>query len=238
MKSGSFNAKRIGRHLAASYHLVWRGVVACFICRACQSLIVKTDFQHHAFFFVLFHSVLVENLNELCMESEVEKILFRAKAKAKQEIADRLELFELVEVAEPSKGYDLTKFDNGKWRFFKKQYLDISDEEYEQLMKYYPPVEPMKQKFKLEEEDNGENYITTFAKVWLVLLIIVAFVIFVAGVVLSDKLFGFNMGLFLCYVSGSAIAIVLGFFTYFMVKVYTNISRKASAIYQLLKSRE
>ena len=58
-------------------------------------------------------------MNELCMESEVEKILFRAKAKAKQEIADRLELFELVEVAEPSKGYDLTKFDNGKLCFFK-----------------------------------------------------------------------------------------------------------------------
>ena len=91
------------------------------------------------------------------MESEVGKILFRAKVKAKQEIADRLQLFELVEVAEPSKGYDSTKLDNGKLRFFKKRYLDISDEEYEQLMKYYPPVESMKQKVELKEEDNGEN---------------------------------------------------------------------------------
>ena len=55
----NFAAKRIGKFLA-SYHLVWRGVVAYFICRAFQSLIVKISFQHHAFFFMFPHWVLVE----------------------------------------------------------------------------------------------------------------------------------------------------------------------------------
>ena len=52
MKSGKFrcNAKRIGK-LLVSYHMVWRGIDAYFICRAFQSLIVKISFQHHAFFF-------------------------------------------------------------------------------------------------------------------------------------------------------------------------------------------
>ena len=83
-------------------------------------------------------------------------------------------------------------------------------------------------------EDNGENYITTFAKVWLILFIIGAVIIFIAGIVVANGSFG----LFLCFLAGSAITVSLGFLTYFTVKVYTNISRKASAIYQLLKSRE
>lgn len=86
-------------------------------------------------------------------------------------------------------------------------------------------------------EDNGENYITTFAKVWLILFIIGAVIIFIAGIVVANELFGYNWLIFLYFLAGSAITVILGFLTYFTVKVYTNISRKATAIYQLLDDR-
>ena len=86
-------------------------------------------------------------------------------------------------------------------------------------------------------EDNGEGFIMTFAKVWLILLIIGAVIIFIAGIVVANELFGYNWLIFLYFLAGSAIAVILGFLTYFTVKVYTNISRKATAIYQLLDDR-
>ena len=86
-------------------------------------------------------------------------------------------------------------------------------------------------------EDNGEGYIMTFAKVWLILFIIGAVIMFIAGIVVANGLFGYNWLIFLYFLAGSAIAVILGFLTYFTVKVYTNISRKATAIYQLLDDR-
>ena len=141
-----------------------------------------------------------------------------------------------------SEGYDRVVWAGNKPVYYKWEMIEVSDEEYNEILKYAKvdlavQSETSKKK-QFEIEDNGENYIMKFAKVWLILLIICAVCMFIAGIVAGNTLFGFNWLMFLCYVFGCAMAIILGFFTYFIVKVYTNISRKSSAIYQLLINQQ
>ena len=183
------------------------------------------------------------------MHWKVERLINSAKEKDKKvkdnnvrALLDRLGLYEEDRVENPCDGYDRKAYMQqlGEFFYYKKRYIDISDEEYEQLMRYYPLVESNTQKAEsnVQEEDNGENYIVKFAKVWLIVLIAIAIITCIVGMVVSNKLFGFDWLMFLYYLLGSSLTALAGFFVYFTIQVFANISRKSSAIYQLLKPRE
>ncbi len=184
------------------------------------------------------------------MHPNVEAFLKRRKEEEKAvELEKRNELFKKLglytEKEVPcSEGYDRMVWAGNRLIYYKWEMCEVSDDEYNEILKYAKvdlkeqSETPEKKQFTpIEIEDNGEDYIMKFAKVWLILLIICAICIFIAGIATSNKLFGFNWLMFLCYVAGCAITIFVGFFTYFILKVYTNISRKSSAIYQLLRTR-
>ena len=80
-------------------------------------------------------------------------------------------------------------------------------------------------------EDNGENGLNSVASIFLWIYIIV----YAIGTLIC---FGEKPELgFVVLISGG-LGLLLALISYWTIKVFTNISRKATAIYKLLKERE
>ena len=177
----------------------------------------------------------------LKQKREAERV---AELEKRNKLFKKLGLYTEKEVSY-SEGYDRAVWVDGKPIYYKWEMLDVSEEEYNEILKYanaeskgQSETPTKKQLNPSEIEDNGENYIVKFAKVWLIALIAIAIITCIVGMVVSDAHFGFNWLMFLCYLLGSALTALAGFFVYFTIKVFANISRKSSAIYQLLRLRE
>ena len=163
------------------------------------------------------------------MDAKVKEFLEKKQAEEsavllekKHDLLRRLGLVERVEVGKDD-DYVSYSLDNEKnvYIYYKYVYPEITDEEYKKLLKYDTAGE-------IEPEGNGENGLSTIATIYLILCA-VAFVICLS--VTMDK--GDPM-LLVCGV----FAVVIGLVQYWVVKVFTNISRKATAIYKLLKDKE
>lgn len=185
------------------------------------------------------------------MHPRVEAFLKRKREEEKSnELEKRNKLFKKLGLytekeVSYSEGYDRVAWVDGKPVYYKWEIAEVSDEEYNEILKYAKAESkeqsetPTKKPFNPSEiEDNGENYIMKFAKVWLIVLIAIATITCIVGIVVSDELFDFNWLMFLGYIAGSALTALTGFFVYFTIKVFANISYKSSAIYQLLKHHE
>lgn len=141
-----------------------------------------------------------------------------------------------VEIDDPENGYDRSCWnEEGEIVYYRnfvadENFQEVTDEEYEQLLKYYPPKSHNKN--KTTDEDNGEGFIMGFMTTCLILTIIIALVSMLVILNTSPKLFG---GLQFC---ATVLVIICSLFAYFTTKVFVNISRKSTAIYQLLKEQK
>ena len=80
-------------------------------------------------------------------------------------------------------------------------------------------------------EDNGENGLNSVASIFLWIYIIV----YAFGILVC---FGEKPELGLIVLTSGGVGLLLVLISYWTIKVFTNISRKATAIYQLLKERK
>ena len=78
-------------------------------------------------------------------------------------------------------------------------------------------------------EDNGEDFVMAIAKRVLILSIILVIVCSIIVVAIGDWPWPF--------LACGIIIILVAYFLYCFIKVFVNISRKASAIYELLRDR-
>ncbi len=78
-------------------------------------------------------------------------------------------------------------------------------------------------------EDNGEDFVMAIAKRVLILSIILVIVCSIIVVAIGDNPWPF--------LACGIIEILVAYFLYCFIKVFVNISRKASAIYELLRDR-
>lgn len=164
----------------------------------------------------------------LKQKREAERV---AELEKRNKLFKELGLYTEKEVPDSeSETCDRVAWVNDKYVYYKWEIIDVSDEEYNEILKYANA--------ESKDGDNGENYIVKFAKIWLIALIAIAIITCIFGMVVSNERFGFNWLMFLCYLLGSALTALAGFFVYFTIKVFANISRKSSAIYQLLKLHE
>ena len=86
-------------------------------------------------------------------------------------------------------------------------------------------------------EDNGENFIMAIAKIELILSLIGVAVFFFASVAIGDSWFGMSKAGYVSLFLTCGIIIAVAFFMFCFIKVFVNISRKATAIYELLKDK-
>ena len=86
-------------------------------------------------------------------------------------------------------------------------------------------------------EDNGENFIMAIAKIELILSLIGVAVFFFASVKIGDSWFGMSDAGYVTLFLTCGIIIAVAFFLYCFIKVFVNISRKATAIYELLRDK-
>lgn len=139
---------------------------------------------------------------------------------AKQKLLKKLNLYDKV-VVEKSDGYDSYDYDNEdqKYIFYKYKYPEITDEEYDQLLKYSTPDEEI-------ADNNGEEGLTIISGIGLGICVF-------AGVIMI--FYSFNEG-FLAFISGVC-AIICGLIQFWITKVFANISSKSTAIYKFLKNK-
>ena len=147
-----------------------------------------------------------------------------ALLKDKQRLLKCLNLFDKVEV-EKDDGYDTSVYNHetGKYIFYKYVFPEITDEEYKKLLNHDPNRE-------VEHESNGEDGLFVIASIELALCVL-------AGVICLIVAGTADYGGGMIAMSG-AIAILVGLVQFWTVKVFTNISRKATAIYKSLQKRE
>lgn len=93
------------------------------------------------------------------------------------------------------------------------------------------------ERYKKPNEDNGENFIMAIAKIELILLLIGVAVFFFASVSIDDSWFGMSGAGYVTLFLTCGIIIAVAFFLYCFIKVFVNISRKATAIYELLRDK-
>ncbi|MBO7220583.1 MAG: hypothetical protein J6V21_05305 [Alistipes sp.] len=86
-------------------------------------------------------------------------------------------------------------------------------------------------------EDNGENFIMAIAKIELILSLIGVAVFFFASVSIGDSWFGMSKAGYVSLFLTCGIIIAVAFFMFCFIKVFVNISRKATAIYELLRDK-
>ena len=86
-------------------------------------------------------------------------------------------------------------------------------------------------------EDNGENFVMAIAKIELILSIIGVIVFFIVSVKIGDSWFGMSDAGYVTLFLTCGIIIAVAFFLYCFIKVFVNISRKATAIYELLRDK-
>ena len=163
------------------------------------------------------------------MDAKVKEFLEKKQAEgndslveAKHSLLERLGLVERVEVKKeenPISSY----YDNesGKFVYYKYAYPEITDEEYKQLLKYDPDR-------KAQSENNGEEGLSIVATIYLFLCATACLICIFAALV---------DGGFVWAIYGVS-ALVSGLVQYWIVKVFTNISRKSTAIYKLLEDKE
>ena len=168
------------------------------------------------------------NLNFVTMNAKVKEFLEKKQAEESAVLLEKkhrllrvLGLVEKVEVEKDNEDFIEHYYDSDKGVYYKYGYPEITDEEYKELQKHDPTRE-------VEPESNGEKGLLAIAGICLCLCIIAFLVcIFVA---MEDG--EFNMLIY------GASVLVLGLVQLWIVKVFTNISRKTTAIYQLLKDKE
>ena len=86
-------------------------------------------------------------------------------------------------------------------------------------------------------EDNGENFIMAIAKIELILSLIGVAAFFFVSIAIGDSWFGMSKAGYVSLFLTCGIIIAVVFFMFCFVKVFVNISRKATAIYELLKDK-
>ena len=123
-------------------------------------------------------------------------------------------------------GYDTYEYDqeSGKYIYYEYVYPEITDEEYYSLLKYDKPQEE-----EQEQESNGEMGLIVIAGIELGCCVLLG----VVGILVSSS-FGIGGGI---SILGGILLIMVGLIQYWLVKVFTNISRKTTAIYELLKEK-
>lgn len=146
--------------------------------------------------------------------------------------------------------YDFWRYnDNGDVVYYKRlagEVEEISDEEYEQLLKYYPQTSNIQvedNRNTVEDnrytiEDNGEGVVMTIATISLIISIIGAFILFCIALSMGIGLCGLSEGAFIGIIMAAAVIVIVAFFGFSIIKVFVNISRKSTAIYQLLKEQK
>ena len=147
-----------------------------------------------------------------------------ALLKEKQRLLKSLKFFDKVEV-EKDDGYDTYVYNHetGKYVFYKYVFPEITDEEYKKLLNHDPNRE-------VEPESNGEDGLFVIASIELAICVL-------AGVICLIVAGTADYGGGMIAVSG-AIAILVGLVQFWIVKVFTNVSRKATAIYKLMAKKE
>ena len=147
-----------------------------------------------------------------------------ALLKEKQQLLRRLNLFEKVEVGKDD-GYDSYVYNHelGKYIFYKYVYPEITDEEYKKLLKYDVSSGD-------NEEGNGESGLNIIALINLVVSVVACFICFVSA--------STGRGVNWSYIISGAVILLAGLVQFWTMKVFTNVSRKATDIYELLKSKE
>ena len=152
------------------------------------------------------------------MDAKVKEFLEQKQAEekeAKNNLLKKLGIFYKVAVSEKD-GYDDLYIDEETKDvvFCKCVYPEITDEEFQMLRKY-----------DLDCENNGEKGLFITSVVFLVLCVVGGTVCLFTARNIPNVILGVE-------------AILIGFVQFWMVKVFTNISRKSTAIYNLLKKRE
>ena len=161
------------------------------------------------------------NVKEFLQKKQEEETV--ALTQEKEKLLKKLGLFDKV-VVEKDAGYNTYDCDqeSGKYIFYKYVYPEITDEEYQKLLKYDKPCE-------VEPESNGEMGLFVIASIELACCVL-------AGVIClfmsADAREGGMLAL------GGVSLVLIGLIQFWLVKVFTNISRKATAIYKLLKEKE
>lgn len=161
------------------------------------------------------------NVKEFLQKKQEEETA--ALTQEKEKLLKRLGLFNEV-VVDKDAGYNRYDFDheNGKYIFYKYVYPEITDEEYKKLLKYDKPTE-------VEPESNGEMGLFVIASIELACCVL-------AGVICLFMSVDAREGGMLAL--GGVSLVLIGLIQFWLVKVFTNISRKATAIYKLLKEKE
>lgn len=164
------------------------------------------------------------NVKEFLQKKQEEESAVLTQEKKK--LLKKLGLFDKDNkvVVDREAGYDTYEYDqeSGKYIFYKYVYPEITDEEYFRLLKYDKPQEE-------EPESNGEMGLFVIASIELACCVL-------AGVIClfmsADAREGGMLAL------GGVSLVLIGLIQFWLVKVFTNISRKATAIYKLLKEKE
>ena len=161
------------------------------------------------------------NVREFLQKKQEEETV--ALTQEKEKLLKKLGLFDKV-VVEKDAGYNTYDYDqeSGKYIFYKYVYPEITDEEYQKLLKYDKPCE-------VEPESNGEMGLFVIASIELACCVL-------AGVIcLFMSTYAREGGMLAL---GGVSLVLIGLIQFWLVKVFTNISRKATAIYKLLKEKE
>lgn len=196
--------------------------------------------QLHTFLFYVIALLGVggANLNKFTMDAKVKEFLEKKQAEEsavllekKHDLLRRLGLVERVEVGKDD-DYVSYSWDNEKnvYIYYKYVYPEITDEEYKELQKYDLELE-------VKLEGNGEEGLRTVSVIVLAISIIGALICFVVGISFTNKLFGGAAFAGLWFFMSVAV-LLFGLIQYWIVKVFTNISCKSTAIYELLKDKE
>ena len=161
------------------------------------------------------------NVKEFLQKKQEEETV--ALLKEKEKLLKRSGLFDKV-VVEKDAGYDTYDYDQEReeYIFYKYVYPEITDEEYLKLLKYDKPCE-------VEPESNGEMGLFVIACIELACCVLFGMICLFMSVGVRD---GGMLAL------GGVSLILVGIIQFWLVKVFTNISRKATAIYKLLKEKE
>jgi len=91
--------------------------------------------------------------------------------------------------------------------------------------------------YRNESEDNGENFVMVISTISLIISIIGAIVLCYIVIDEGSGLFAFSRGAYFGLILTSVAFIVIAVFVFCVIKVFVNISRKATAIYKLLDDR-
>ena len=86
-------------------------------------------------------------------------------------------------------------------------------------------------------EDNGEDFIMTIAKIELFVSLVGAAILLYFVMDIGSGLFSLSKGAYFGLILAVAAIVIVAFFIFCVIKVFVNISRKATAIYQLLDDR-